>query len=40
MDGDSREKEQTMWREGQNCTAEFRDANTMRRVVLSQTLKS
>src|SRR5882724_11653205 len=39
-DGDSREKEQTMRREGQNYNAEFRDANTIRRVALSQTLKS
>src|SRR5256885_2281427 len=38
-DGDSRKKEQTMRREGQNYTAEFRDAHTMRRVALSQTLK-
>ncbi len=39
-DGDSREKEQTARHEGQNCNAEFRFANTMRLVALSQTLKS
>src|SRR5436190_9397405 len=38
-DDDSREKEQTMRREARNCNAEFRDANTMRRVALAQTLK-
>jgi len=38
-DGDSREEEQSVQREGQNCNAEFRDANTMRLVALSQTLK-
>src|SRR5256885_9533679 len=39
-DGDSCEEAQTVRREGQNCNAKFRDANTMRRVALSQTLKS
>src|SRR2546421_12258010 len=38
--GDSREEAQTVQRESQNCNAEFRDANTIRRVALSQTLKS
>ena len=38
-DGDWREKEQTVQREIQNCIAEFRDANTVRRVALTQTLK-